>query len=91
MYVNFKSSIRYKKTYFSEKKCLKVGFGMVFSKLKVQFLRSVETLGAAIIAHSTKGSDVTYVHITHTNTFPILHRLQSDSLFIAIVINDKKR
>ena len=46
---------------------------MVFSKLKVQFLRSVETLGAAIIAHSTKGSDVTYVHITHTNKFAILH------------------
>ena len=49
------------KTYCSKRKCLKVRFGMVFSQLKVQFSRSAETLGAAIIAHGTKASDVTYV------------------------------
>ena len=35
---------------------------MISSQLKVQFAQTINMLGAAIIAHGTQYSDVTYVH-----------------------------
>ena len=67
MYVDFKSLITCKIVYCCERKCLKVGFGIDLRQFKVQFAPPPTWVGAAIIAHGTQASDVTYVLSTECN------------------------